>query len=89
MRFEQRTLTIPRKTEKLLLSASNWTKENDLYTYIGDEVLTFYKNDINGEHFRRQLRMVPYTCMIKCAEEFHSLQAVTTIRTVKNIITSS
>ena len=47
---------IAQKTEKLLLSASNWTKESDLP--IDDEVLIFYENDINGEHFRRQLRMV-------------------------------
>ena len=73
MRFEQRTLTIARKTEKLLLSASNWTKESDLP--IDDEVLIFYKNDINVEHFRRQLRMVPD--MVKCAREFQSLKAAT------------
>ena len=75
MRFEQKTLTVLRKTEKLLLSASNGTKESDLP--IDDEVLTFYENDINGEHFRRHLRMLPD--MIKCAEESHSLKAVTTI----------
>ncbi len=73
MRFEQRTLTIARKTEKLLLSASNWTMESDLR--IDDEVLIFYKNDINGEHFRRQLRMVPD--MIKCAKDSQSLKAAT------------
>ena len=71
------------------MSASNLTEESDLA--IDDEVLTFYKNDINDEHFLRQLysiiRMLPD--MIKCAEESHSLKAVTTIRTVANIITSS
>ena len=54
-RFEQRTLTIPRRTEKLLLSATNWTEEGDLP--IDEEVSTFYETDINGEHFRRQLRI--------------------------------
>ena len=84
-RFEQRTLTIPRRTEKLLLSAANWTVEGDLP--IDDDVLTFYKNDINGEQFRRQLRMVPD--MMKCAEEAKGLKVVTTIRTLADIITSS
>ena len=80
MRFEQRSLTIPRRTEKLFLSASICTEESDLP--VDDEVLTFYKNDVNGEHFRRQQRMVPD--MIKCAEESRSLKAVTTIRTVQS-----
>ena len=74
-RFEQRTLTIPRRTEKLLLSAAYWTEESDLP--IDDEVLTFI----------RTRSTVPY--MVKCAEECQSLKAVTTIRTVANIITSS
>ena len=50
-------------------------------------MLTFYKNDINGEQFRRQLRMVPD--MMKCAEEAKGLKVVTTIRTLADIITSS
>ena len=84
-RFEQKPLTISRRTDKLLLSAANWTVEGDLP--IDDEVLTFYKNDINGEQFRRQLRMVPD--MMKCAEEAKGLKVVTTIRTLADIITSS
>ena len=70
MRFEQRTIS-PR-TEKLLLSASMCTEESDLP--IDDEVLTFYKNGINGEHFRRQLRMVPD--IIKCADRMYMMWLV-------------
>ena len=40
------TLTIPRRTEKLLLSGAAWTEASAIHIY--DEVLTFPIDDING-----------------------------------------
>ena len=43
--FEQSTLTIPRRTEKHILSAANWSEESDLP--MDDEVLTFFIRTIS------------------------------------------
>ena len=47
-RFDQCVLKIPRQTEKLLLSAANWTTHVNLP--VDEKVLTFYKDDVNSNN---------------------------------------
>ena len=87
-RFEKGALKIPRQTDKLNLSAANWTTHGELP--IDEEVLTFYKDDANSEQLRRQISMLPDLIReVTKAGEFKGLKTVSTVRSLASIIKSS
>ena len=85
-RFDQGVLKIPRHTQKLLLSAANWTTHVDLP--VNEKVLTFYKDDVNSEQLFRKLRMLLDLMRTK-AGEYKGLKTVSTVRSLASIIKSS